>query len=721
MRSLTVAVATAAAVLLPAAPAWAANGAPVAADDAVSFRNTGGIGHVVNALANDTDPDGDPLTYTAVTPAGKGRSYLQAGTLHYEPYAGNSGTDSFTYTVTDGRGNTATGTVTATLWVDPDKPTGVAISGSDFRSATVTWNPAGRAGTYRVHRNGVLVTETSGLAFTDVGLSALGSYEYHVVAVNGGGFEGPRSEPVHRRYRLQTPWAVDAGPTDDPTTVLVTWDGSGKTGPWHVYRDGTQVASVMTSQFRDTGLVTGREYGYQVQHAFPSTATDVYPASALSAAVRATPSVLTEIGLLVHWWGGDRSALGPVTVPERAVPGGRQQDHRNGVIVQRDGGRPITVMDDFATAFAADGGVQGGLGFPLQYEGVCGVLDDAGCRHQSFEGGSIWSSEYTPTSVVLQLIDAGWAAAGRGSGPLGYPFGDQMVLRGGVKQEFEGGDVYWSPSTGSHGVASPLWEPFAAAGAENGRLGYPTAGENCALRGDGCVQTFQGGLVYWSPSTGAHVVLGAIRAAYARQGWETGRLGYPTTGEMCGLRGGGCVQSFQGGLLYWSPSTGAHVVLGAIRTAYAKQGWETGRLGYPTTGEMCGLRGGGCVQQFQGGSMYWSPPSGARVVLGAIRTAYGKQGWETGGLGYPTTGESCGLRGGGCFQEFQGGAIYWSPASGAHVVSGGLRDAWARQGWERGRLGYPVSGPSLSGGAFRQTFQGGTIAIGARGTQITYR
>ena len=118
MRSLTAAL-TAALVLLPAAPAWAANGAPVAVDDAVNVRNVG-TGQQVSALGNDSDPDGDALTYTAVTQGTKGQTSIDSSWPHYlkyRPHAGaTAGTDSFTYTVSDGNGGTATGTVTVTVW-----------------------------------------------------------------------------------------------------------------------------------------------------------------------------------------------------------------------------------------------------------------------------------------------------------------------------------------------------------------------------------------------------------------------------------------------------------------------------------------------------------------------------------------------------------------------------------------------------------------------------
>ena len=58
----------------------------------------------IDVLANDTDVDGDTLTVTAVTAAGNGTVTLdRRGTVTYTPDADFIGTDSFTYTVSDGR------------------------------------------------------------------------------------------------------------------------------------------------------------------------------------------------------------------------------------------------------------------------------------------------------------------------------------------------------------------------------------------------------------------------------------------------------------------------------------------------------------------------------------------------------------------------------------------------------------------------------------------
>ena len=101
---------------------------------------------------------------------------------------------------------------------------------------------------------------------------------------------------------------------------------------------------------------------------------------------------------------------------------------------------------------------------------------------------------------------------------------------------------------------------------------------------------------------------GTIRDRWAALGWENGPLGYPTTGEIFGLRAGGCGQVFQGGTIYWNPATGAHPVWGAIRDRWAALGWENGPLGYPTTDERP-VRGG-VEQRFQGGVLFFSYATG---------------------------------------------------------------------------------------------------------------
>ncbi|NNG19920.1 septal ring lytic transglycosylase RlpA family protein [Naumannella sp. ID2617S] len=246
---------------------------------------------------------------------------------------------------------------------------------------------------------------------------------------------------------------------------------------------------------------------------------------------------------------------------------------------------------------------------------------------------------------------------------------------------------------------------YYALGGVSSPLGAPISREYCGLRDGGCAQNFERGWMAWSPATGAHPVWGAILGRFGTVGYEAGALGYPISGEYCGLRDGGCAQNFQHGPIAWSPGSGAHPVWGSILQAYAGQGYEAGPLGYPIGSEYCGLRDGGCAQNFQNGPVAWSFGTGAHPVRGAILGAYAGQGYEAGHLGYPVSSEYCGLRDGGCAQNFQNGPVAWSPGTGAHPVRGAILGAYAGQGYEAGRLGYPTSGEYPTGGDITQNFQ----------------
>ncbi|WP_380159323.1 LGFP repeat-containing protein [Kineococcus sp. R86509] len=128
----------------------------------------------------------------------------------------------------------------------------------------------------------------------------------------------------------------------------------------------------------------------------------------------------------------------------------------------------------------------------------------------------------------------------------------------------------------------------------------------------GAFNHFERASIYWSPTTGAHEVHGDFRTWWASLGWENSYLGFPLTGELPAV--GGVCQRFQGGQAYWSAETGAHAVHGDFFSYYASQGWERSWLGYPLTEEYPVTEEGGLsgevAQDFQGGTLLWSPSTG---------------------------------------------------------------------------------------------------------------
>lgn len=95
--------------------------APVANDDNATTDEDTPLD--INVLANDSDSDGDTLNINAVTQGAHGTVSINPDkTLHYAPAQDYFGSDSFTYTIDDGHGGTATATVNVTVNALNDAP-----------------------------------------------------------------------------------------------------------------------------------------------------------------------------------------------------------------------------------------------------------------------------------------------------------------------------------------------------------------------------------------------------------------------------------------------------------------------------------------------------------------------------------------------------------------------------------------------------------------------
>ena len=166
------------------------------------------------------------------------------------------------------------------------------------------------------------------------------------------------------------------------------------------------------------------------------------------------------------------------------------------------------------------------------------------------------------------------------------------------------------------------------------------------------------------PGTGTIPVKNqAVLSAWVAQGCAAGQ---PTAPEAPAAKGG-AYQSFQHGKIYWSAATGAHLVWGGIAAKWVTLGGEAGRMGYPITDEKPAK--GGAYQSFQRGKIYWSAATGAHLVWGGIAGKWVTLGAEAGRMGYPITDEYV-LTPGTIAQDYQGGRIIWSAVAGAKVLLG---------------------------------------------------
>ncbi|MGH1368910.1 MAG: Ig-like domain-containing protein, partial [Maritimibacter sp.] len=97
---------------------------PNAVDDAETTLEDTPV--LIDALGNDSDPDGDPLTIIGNTEPSNGSVVDNGdGTFTYTPDQDYNGTDSFTYTISDGTGGTDVATVTVNVAPVNDDPIAV--------------------------------------------------------------------------------------------------------------------------------------------------------------------------------------------------------------------------------------------------------------------------------------------------------------------------------------------------------------------------------------------------------------------------------------------------------------------------------------------------------------------------------------------------------------------------------------------------------------------
>jgi hypothetical protein len=199
------------------------------------------------------------------------------------------------------------------------------------------------------------------------------------------------------------------------------------------------------------------------------------------------------------------------------------------------------------------------------------------------------------------------------------------------------------------------------------------------------------GVLMWSRDTGAHVVHGAIHTAYQASGWRN-RLGWPIADERTGPAGA-CVQRFQRGAIIWSSETGAHPVTGPMFARYLALGGEHGPLGLPVQAPH--RTTSGLVQELQRGRLVHDGATGAHALHGPTLERYLALSRRLELLGRPVS--DTGLIPGpdgtllGHVSHFEQGSIYWSPQNGAWEVCGRPLRHYQSSGGPLGGLGFPVA------------------------------
>jgi len=436
--------------------------------------------------------------------------------------------------------------------------------------------------------------------------------------------------------------------------------------------------------------------------------------------------VFPVIGAMFTYYngaGGITSSLGGPLGAERTLKtGGAVQNFEKGNLYWKTRIGAHLIVDPVQSAWQATGWENGRLGYP-----TADPVQTSDGVWQSFEGGAFYSNSRGEVFPTWGAIGDHYTELGAMASVLGGPLGqEQPLTSGGAVQEYENGAIFWKSMIGAHHVLPEIRSGWTAAGGDGGALGYPIADQvRIDGNGGGYQQDFQGGSVFASDA-GANfaVANGALRDDYLKRGGPAGDLGWPISKMNCTLRNQGCVQSFENGYLYAAPATGAHVVPRSIAAEWRLQGWENGKFGYPVKDAVTSKAGGGGTsQEFEHGGIYVSTTAGTRAMPDSpLRDAYIASGEASGPMGWPVSDINCTLRKNGCVQSFQNGHLYLADTIGARFVPAAVAAPWRLQGWENGKLGYPIGDAKTvtdNGGGVSQDFEGGSIFVSTKVGTIT--
>ena len=156
------------------------------------------------------------------------------------------------------------GTSTTCLDTRPDPPNGLTVTASSGTQVNLSWQAPERATGYKIYRDGIFLKSVATVTSTDTGLASDTTYCYSVLAYDETGHDSAQSSQV----------CVTMPSLPSPTNLSITvvtssridlsWSTSAGAVGYIIYRGGSYLKSVATTNASDTGLNSNIQYCYTV-------------------------------------------------------------------------------------------------------------------------------------------------------------------------------------------------------------------------------------------------------------------------------------------------------------------------------------------------------------------------------------------------------------------------------------------------------------------------
>ncbi|MBR6134216.1 hypothetical protein IKQ38_01925 [Candidatus Saccharibacteria bacterium] len=385
------------------------------------------------------------------------------------------------------------------------------------------------------------------------------------------------------------------------------------------------------------------------------------------------------------------------------------QAYENGVIIYSPETGAWENIGEIRKKFISAKSVDGELGFPIGPNN-CNIGHEGACV-QAYENGVIIYSPETGAWINSGEIREKYIKSGSVDGKLGFPIGDPEK----ESQKFENGIIIKNDEN-YYVVSDEIYKKVA----KNTSIGKPTMDANCNIGHEGaCVQTFENDVIIYSPETGAHNNNGRIREKFRSLNGVDGEFGFPIE-DIIESNSMTC-QKYQNGMICLTEDDESYTVSGSIYKKYIDLPFNYGN---PLMNANDSIGKMGAVQSFDEGVIIYSPNTGAWENYGEIRKKYIELKSVDGILGFPIGPVNCNIgHEGACVQAYENGVIINSPETGAWENMGEIRKKYIELKSVDGILGFPITGINDSAyvdGVIYQKYERGYIYYNKKTKQIWY-
>ncbi len=208
------------------------------------------------------------------------------------------------------------------------------------------------------------------------------------------------------------------------------------------------------------------------------------------------------------------------------------------------------------------------IGEPIGDEQAC---DDGKGSFREYQGGaSIYYTPATGAHVIYGLIREKWNALGREKGPNGYPITDEADAASGKGRynNFQNGTIIYKWGTAeAFSVYGAIWGKWGTVQYDSGPLGFPLTDETPTSGNTGRYNDFEHGAIYYSATTGTQIVLSPILEAWSLVDRTTGQLKFPKS-DTSPLKSSQSdyTQTFQGGSISCTKHATRSIVTSSVVT-----------------------------------------------------------------------------------------------------------------------------------------------------------